>query len=196
MKFARQPDGLSIIWFNLPLDVIRWVIIEVDSDGAESGYDIIERFRNRLENTLDENEDRPLVARVLTQGETTVHSELLANVDRWSNEIRAAALDTSGYRVWVEKIKINTRLPASEKKLRTSDGAMGELVKLFDELADKPDLLRDLSYELIDLEKKIPKELKQGRDGIRFDDIDWLKSLLEQVRPMLIQGLIRKEGSE
>ena len=179
-----------------PLDVIRWVIIEVDSNGAESGYDIIERFCNRLENTLDENEGRPLVTRVLIQGETTAHSELLANVDRWSNEIRAAALDTSGNRVWIEKIKINTRLPASEKKLRTSDGAMGELVKLFDELADKPDLLRDLSNELIDLEKKIPKELKQGRDGIRFDDIDWLKSLLEQVRPMLIQGLMRKGSSE
>ena len=179
-----------------PLDVIRWVIIEVDSNGAESGYGIIERFCNRLEKTLDENEGRPLVARVLIQGETTAHSELLANVDRWSNEIRGAALDTSGHRVWIEKIKINTRLPASEKKLRTSDGAIGELVKLFEELADKPDLLRDLSDELIDLEKKIPKELKQGQDGIRFDDIDWLKSLLEQVRPMLIQGLMRKEGSE
>ena len=179
-----------------PLDVIRWVIIEVDSNGAENGYVIIERFCNRLEKTLDENEGRPLVARVLIQGETTAHSELLANVDRWSNEIRGAALDTSGHRVWIEKIKFHTRLPASEKNLRTSDGAIGELVKLFEELADKPDLLRDLSDELIDLEKKIPKELKQGRDGIRFDDIDWLKSLLEQVRPMLIQGLMRKEGSE
>lgn len=179
-----------------PLDVIRWVIIEVDSNGAESGYDVIERFCNRLENILDENEGRPLVARVLIQGETAAHSELLANVDRWGNEIRAAALDTSGHRVWIEKIKIHTRLPASDKNLQTSDGAIGELVKLFDELAAKPDLLRDLSDELIDLEKKIPKELKQGRDGIRFDDINWLKNLLEQVRPMLIQGLIRKGSSE
>ncbi len=73
---------------------------------------------------------------------------------------------------------------------------MGELVKLLDEFAEKPDLLRELSDELIDLEKKIPKELKQGPDRIRFDDTKWLKSLLAQVRPMLIQGLMKKEDAQ
>ncbi len=179
-----------------PLDVIRWVIVTVDSNGAESGYTVIDRFCSRLETILDENEGRPLAARVLIQGETPAHSELLANVDRWSNEIRAAALDTSGHKVWIEKIKFHTRLPVSEKDLQISDGAMGELVRLFDELTGKPELLRELSEELIDLEKKIPKELKQGPDGIRFDDMDWIKSLLAHVRPMLIQRLIRKEGFE
>ena len=179
-----------------PLDVIRWVIVTVDSNGAESGYMVIDRFCNRLETILDENEGRPLAARVLIQGETPAHSELLANVDRWGNEIRAAALDTSGHKVWIEKIKFHTRLPVSEKDLQISDGAMGELVRLFDELTGKPELLRELSEDLIDLEKKIPKELKQGPDGIRFDDMDWIKSLLAHVRPMLIQRLIRKEGFE
>jgi DNA repair exonuclease SbcCD nuclease subunit len=179
-----------------PLDVIRWVIVTVDSNGAESGYTVIDRFCSRLETLLDENEDRPLVVRVLIQGETPAHSELLANVDRWGNEIRAAALDTSGHKVWIEKIKFHTRLPVSEKDLQISDGAMGELVRLFDELTGKPELLRELSEELIDLEKKIPKELKEGPDGIRFDDMDWIKSLLAHVQPMLIQRLIRKESFE
>jgi DNA repair exonuclease SbcCD nuclease subunit len=159
--------GLPKIEFK-PLDVIRWVIVTVDSTGAESGYTVIDRFCSRLETILDENEGRPLAARVLIQGETPAHSELLATVDRWS----------------------------SEKDLQISDGAMGELVRLFDELTGKPELLRELSEELIDLEKKIPKELKQGPDGIRFDDMDWIKSLLAHVRPMLIQRLIRKEGFE
>ena len=148
-----------------PLDVIRWEIVTVDSTGAESGYMVMDRFCNRLETSLDENEDRPLVVRVLIQGETPAHGDLLANVDRWGNEIRAAALDTSGHRVWIEKIKFHTRPPSSEKDLRTGDGAIGELVTLLDEFAEKPELLRELSDELIDLEKKIPKELKQGPDG-------------------------------
>jgi len=178
------------------LDVIRWVMVTVDANGAETSYMVIDRFCNRLETLLDENEGRPLAARVLIQGETPAHRDLLANVDRWSNEIRAAALDTSGHKVWIEKIKFHTRLPVSEKNLQPNDGAIGELVKLFDEFADKPDLLRDLSDELIDLEKKIPKELKQGPDRIRFDDTKWLKSLLAHVRPMLIQRLMQKEDAQ
>jgi len=187
--------GRSEIEFK-PLDVIRWVIVTVDSDGAESGYTVMDRFRNCLETLLDENEDRPLVVRVVIQGETPAHSELLANVDRWGNEIRAAALDTSGHRVWIEKIKFHTRLPTSESHFQTGDGAMGELVTLFEEFSDNPDLLRELSDELMDLEKKMPKELKQGPDRIRFDDTKWLKSLLAQVRPMLIQRLMQKEDSQ
>ena len=179
-----------------PLDVIRWEIVTVDSNGAESGYTVMDRFCNRLDTLLEKNEDRPLVVRVVIQGETTAHSELLANVDRWGNEIRAAALDTSGHRVWIEKIKFHTRLPTSEKDLQTGDGAMGELVRLFDEYSDQPDLLRGLSDELMDLEKKMPKELKQDPDRIRFDDTQWLKSLLAQARPMLIQRLMQKEDSQ
>jgi DNA repair exonuclease SbcCD nuclease subunit len=177
------------------LDVIRWETVTVDSTDAESGYAVMDRFSHRLESLLDENEDRPLIVRVLLQGETPAHRDLLANVDRWSNEIRAAALDISGHRVWVEKIKFHTRLPSSQTDLRSGDGAMGELVTLLDEFAEKPELLRELSGELSDLEKKIPKELKQGPDRIRFDDSKWLKSLLAQVRPMLIQGLMKKEDA-
>ncbi|RLB83259.1 MAG: DNA repair exonuclease [Deltaproteobacteria bacterium] len=187
--------GCSEIEFK-PLDVIRWVMVTVDANGAETSYTVIDRFCNRIETLLDENDGRPLAARVLIQGETPVHRDLLANVDRWSNEIRAAALDTSGHKVWIEKIKFHTRMPVSEKNLQTNDGAIGELVKLFDEFADKPDLLRDLSDELMDLEKKIPKELKQGPDRIRFDDTKWLKSLLAHVRPMLIQRLMQKEDAQ
>jgi DNA repair protein SbcD/Mre11 len=179
-----------------PLDVVRWVMLTVDSNGAESGYAVMDRFCSCLETLLEENEGRPLAVRVLIQGETPAHRELLANVDRWGNEIRAAALDTSGNRVWIEKIKFHTRLPVSEKDLRTGEGAMGELVKLFDEFEDNPDLLAELSDEMVDLEKKIPKELNQGPDGIRFDDVDWMKSLLAQVRPMLIQRLMKKEDSQ
>jgi DNA repair exonuclease SbcCD nuclease subunit len=177
------------------LDVIRWETVTVDSTDAESGYAVMDRFSHRLESLLDENEDRPLIVRVLLQGETPAHRDLLANVDRWSNEIRAAALDISGHRVWVEKIKFHTRLPSSQTDLRSGDGAIGELVTLLDEFAEKPELLRELSGELSDLEKKIPKELKQGPDRIRFDDSKWLKSLLAQVWPMLIQGLMKKEDA-
>ncbi|MCD6224716.1 MAG: DNA repair exonuclease [Deltaproteobacteria bacterium] len=195
MLITVDESGRSKLEFK-PLDVIRWAILKVDSKGVESGYDLIDRFCKELEILLDHSAGRPLVARVLIEGETPAHSELLTDFDRWSNEIRAAALDIGGERVWIEKIKIRTKLPPSEQDIQAGDGAIGELVKLFDELASQPELLRGLSNELIDLDKKIPKELKkelqENPDGIGLDDIEWLGSLVEQVRPMLIRMLIRK----
>ena len=92
-----------------PLDVIRWVIADVDAGGAESAYDVVDRVGRQLEKLVDQNEGLPLVVRVVIQGETSGHAELLADVEHWGNEIRSAAIDSGG-RVWVEKIKFHTAL--------------------------------------------------------------------------------------
>jgi DNA repair exonuclease SbcCD nuclease subunit len=179
-----------------PLDVIRWSIAEVDPSGAVSAYDVVDRIRRRLEELMNENEGIPLVVRVGVKGETPAHSELLTNVDQWCNETRSAAMDAGGGRIWLEKIKFHTGLPASEKDLQQSDGAIGELLTLFDEMAADPEVLNLLSEEFIEIEKKIPQELKQGADNFKFNDPDWLGGMLKQVRPMLLQRLMRKGASK
>jgi len=179
-----------------PLDVIRWSIAEVDPSGAVSAYDVVDRIRRRLEELMNENEGIPLVVRVLVKGETPAHTELLTNVDQWRNETRSAAMDAGGGRIWLEKIKFHTSLPASEKDLQQSDGAIGELLTLFDEMAADPEALNLLSEEFIEIEKKIPQELKQGADNFNFNDPDWLGGMLKQVRPMLLQRLMRKGASK
>ena len=177
------------------LDVIRWVIADVDSSGAESAYDVVDRVGRQLEKLVDQNEGLPLVARVIIKGETPGHTELLTNVEHWCNEIRSAAIDSGG-RVWVEKIKFHTTLPAAEQDLQKSDGALGELVSLFDEMSSNADMVRALSDEFSDIEKKIPKELKGDSDSLKFDDLDWLSEILKQVRPLLLQRLMRKGASQ
>ncbi len=180
----------------IPLDVIRWVVVNVDSGGTESAYDVVDRFGEQLENVLTENAGLPLVARVCIEGETPAHAELLTNVEHWRNEIRSGAIDTGGGQVWVEKIKFHTSLPASQQNLQKSDGAIGELVSLFDEMSSSPDMVQALSDEFSDIEKKIPRELKGDSGSHRFDDFDWLSEILKQVRPMLLQRLMRKGVSE
>jgi hypothetical protein len=56
--------------------------------------------------------------------------------------------------------------------------------------------LRGLGSELSDLEKKLPREFKEGTDGWRPDEPDWLAGLLSEVRPMLVQRLLRKRAAE
>jgi exonuclease SbcD len=180
----------------IPLDVIRWIVADVDASGAESAYDVVDCFGKQLEKLMDENEGLPLVTRVIVKGETSGHTELLTDVEQWCNEIRSAAIDISGGQVWVEKIKFHTTLPASQQDIQKGDGALGELVSLFDDMSSNADVVQALSDEFSDIVKKIPKELKGDSGSYKFDDFEWLNEMVKQVRPMLIQRLMRKRDSE
>jgi DNA repair exonuclease SbcCD nuclease subunit len=177
-----------------PLDVVRWAVAEVTAGGAANGYELIDRARTRLEALLEENDGMPLAVRLRISGETPAHAEVLADVERWANEIRAAALDAGSGRLWVEKATFHTHPPDSAKSMPSTDGALGELLQIFDELVADADLRRALASELADLENKLPRELKTGADALRPDDPQWMADLLEQVRPMLIRRLLRKEA--
>ncbi|HSO59706.1 MAG TPA: DNA repair exonuclease [Desulfobacterales bacterium] len=177
-----------------PLDVVRWEVVGIDAVGAERGYDVVDRFRRELSALLARNPNVLSVARVVVDGETNVHDELLADPERWANEIRSVAVDEGGDRVWVEKVKLRTRPPAAT--VLKPDGAVGELLRLMDELTADPEALRGLGAELSDLEKKLPREFRQGTEGWRPDEPGWLAGLLSEVRPMLVQRLLRKKADE
>lgn len=180
-----------------PLDVIRWFISNVDASGAESGYEIIDQFKVKLEKLLDQNPGIPIITRVLISGDTIAHNELVSDIERWTNEIRSAALDISGETIWIEKVRFNTQVPITDEDLKITDGAIGELVTRFDELLSNPDSLIALAKkELSSLETKLPIEFKDGVDAIVFSDVKWLGNLIDQVKPMLLKRMIRKGESE
>ncbi|UCF93839.1 MAG: hypothetical protein JSW39_06675, partial [Desulfobacterales bacterium] len=129
-------------------------------------------------------------------GETRAHAELVGDVERWTNEIRSGAVDHCGGHVWIEKVKFRTHLPATHPMTKSAEGALGELMRLLDEFASGQGELPDLADELKDLAQKLPRELKEGAEGTMISDTQWLAGLLEQVRPMLIRRLLRRENSQ
>jgi len=189
-RHAREtgPKGCVLV------SVGRWEVAGIDAGKAERGYDVVDRFRETLSTLLARNPDVLSVARVVIDGETNVHDELLADPERWANEIRSVAVDEGGDRVWVEKVKFRTRPPTAT--VLKPDGAVGELLRLMDELVADPEALRGLVSELSDLEKKLPREFREGADGWRPDEPGWLAGLLSEVRPMLVQRLLRKKAAE
>jgi exonuclease SbcD len=189
---VRVEDGTRIDVEFKPTDVVRWVAADVAAAGSKSGYDIVDFFVRRLAELLDENDGLPMAVRVHIDGETPACDEVLADLERWSNEIRSSALEIGSGRVWVEKVNFTLTPPASAKRLKHAEGAIDELLKLFDELAAEPESRLRLATELSDLGKKLPRELKEGADAVSFDDPDWLRDMLDQVRPMLIRRLLKK----
>jgi len=176
-----------------PLEVVRWEAEVIDAVNAASGYDVVERFRAILSQHLQKNPDVITVLRVTVEGETAAHDEIMSDPERWTNEIRAAAVDEAGERAWVEKVRLRTQLPPAAGG-RKPEGAVGELLALVEELAGDPEALSSLSSELADLEKKLPREFKEAAEGWRPDDPGWVKGLLAEAKPMLIRRLLQGRG--
>ncbi len=66
---------------------------------------------------------------------------------------------------------------------------MGEILSLLDEIQADPDQLLELGRTLQEIVARLPRELKEGEERIDVGDPEWLKALLDQVRPMLLQRL-------
>jgi DNA repair exonuclease SbcCD nuclease subunit len=192
--FVTVDDHGSAALEFKPLDVIRWAVTEVDTTGTQSGYDVVDRFSARLEPLMDENEGLPLVTRVFLRGETDAHSEILTRFDHWCSEIRSAAIDIGGGRVWVEKVVFHTRPPSSEKDVHRKDDAVGDLLNMFDEITANPDMMNALLEELEGIAKKIPREMLENSESLKLREPGWIEGMLAQVRPMLLQRLLRKGG--
>jgi DNA repair exonuclease SbcCD nuclease subunit len=174
------------------LDAVRWTVCEVDIAAAASGMDVVDIARERLSKSLEDADGRPVAARVVLRGTGRAHADLHENPERFSQEIRVAAMEIGGEGVWVEKIRLDTRTPIDLEALCERDDAIGQLVRSLHAMRDDKDELAVLIDDLADLRHKLPPELRDAEDGLRLDDPAELAALLEDVEQMLIPRLLQK----
>ncbi|MBN1931734.1 MAG: DNA repair exonuclease [Desulfobacterales bacterium] len=178
------------------LDVIRWVHTQVDVSAAEIGYDVVDRASHQFEKLLEESQGLPIVVRVEIVGTSRAHAELAADPERWKNEIRSVAIDSSGGRIWVEKINLHTKRLIEGDMKKVEDGPVGELLKLLEEARSDSIRLKMLCEPLQDLLRKLPREIKNNADGMDLNEMQGLEDILDQVREMLLCRLMSKGNAE
>jgi DNA repair exonuclease SbcCD nuclease subunit len=178
-----------------PLDVLRWEVCQVDATAADSPDELLDRLRERLHEVLASAEDRPLAVRVETAGRCGAHRHLAAHPQQWINEVRATALEVGAGRIWIEKVRTATALPANLDDARAAGGPLGELVQWIDELKSDPLAVEQLlGGELAELRKKLPHELIEGPDALDLGQSEAMGELLDEVRQMLLDELTPREG--
>ena len=178
-----------------PLDVFRWQTCWVDATAAATKEDLLDRFRQRLVNLMAESDGRSLAVRVETSGPCGAHQDIAARPEQWVGDIRATALDVSGGRAWIEKVRTATTLPVNLDEALLSDGPVGELARLIDELRSDPEaVLRLVADDLGELRKKLPPELTEGPEAIDLGKPDTTGELLDQVRQMLVGQMVSRES--
>lgn len=147
------------------VDVLRWTALDVDATGS----DIIAlsmQIQAATQAALDAAAGRPLLARVTVTGETSLHGALLSDPDRLAAECRAAATAAGGD-LWIEKVRVRTRLP------RSSDATLlAPLHGAFMGGLDDPELVERLLSDLADLRRRLPAEarldLPEGPEALRL----------------------------
>jgi predicted phosphodiesterase len=177
---------------HVPLDVLRWAEVEVDVSSARTADDAIDAARQRLETAMDGAGQRLLCARVRFVGEGPCHAALAGDPLAWDSELRGAANDL-GDALFVEKVVFATRPVIDGAALRRRDDALGELARSLDALRGDPEALAALATELADLDKKLPREVKQGLDALRVDDPALLREVLDEVEALLLPRLLGME---
>jgi DNA repair exonuclease SbcCD nuclease subunit len=191
-------ESLEILRPGLrPLDVFRWQTCWVDAAGATTRDVLLDRIRQQLAAIIQGNDGLSLAVRVETSGACKAHREIAARPEQWINDVRSLALDVGGGRVWIEKVHTATTLPVNLDEAVLSDGPVGELARLIEELRGDPEAIeRLLAEDLGELRKKLPPELTEGPEAIDLGKSETTSGMLDQVRQMLVGQLVSREAAK
>jgi exonuclease SbcD len=183
-------DDYSVETEFCPLDVLRWEECKIDLSKVEHHDDALAAVSTELQNIYTKSEGRQLVVRVIAEGATKLHGDLLADRHRWMQEVRGQAIDVGGDDIWVEKVKLRTQPASLQHDLNMSpDSPIGQLQSLVQELRDQTIDLQELNVDFKDLLNKLPDELRGSND---FEDPAWQRSILDEAEQRLIRTLREK----
>lgn len=182
-------DGSPPETIFYPVDVIRWESIHLDLTVAASPEQALDVLKDRLEALVAENDPVPLIVRVTFTGKTVIHAHIAGDPEYWRQAVRSTALSAFGERVWIEKIKVETR-PVQQPDQKSADpGPLRELEALTDAIKNDPQALKDLAEELSPLFRKLPAEYRQDTEAMQPDDADQMRRIIDQAHDLLVRRL-------
>lgn len=193
-------DGRVQALDALPLDVVRWVRVEVDATGLATAGAVEDRAHAAMEVACrDETGGRPLAARVTVHGATRAHIELLAREDAFRANLRALAAGMGADRLWVEKILIATTPEGAPLASGVASGGVDpvdELRQTLDRASDDAAFLEELRATLGEMWAKLPSDARSDLESgalayLRDGRVD---AILRDVAPYLVSRLAARSA--
>ena len=176
------------------VDVLRWAVVTVDVSNAPSAEATLVLVRDALEREREDAGGRLLAARLVLEGASPAHAALTREPERWMHEYRTQASALGGSGVWLEKITVATRRPVDLAKELERDDALGDLLRLIQELETSPLPLEDLTAEFAELKTKLPVEIVSGDDALDPTDPQFLRAALPDVKELLLSRLLDRSA--
>ena len=127
-----------------PLDVVRWIQIDVDLTGAEDEDAAFARVRPVVGEALQAADGRLLAARVVLQGACSAHAALARSLGDTREMLRGEVLAAGGAdAMWLEHVVLATRPALDITALRARADMVGLLMREID-AASAADLVAPL----------------------------------------------------
>jgi exonuclease SbcD len=171
------------------LDLVRYAPCLLDLSEAVSFDDALDRLRPQLMAAVAGADGRALGLRLQLIGATALHGPLLAD-DGFLVQARLLAQDLGPDELWIEKLVVTTSPPSAAGDASHRDGPLAELVAALAQTRRDPAALGELAAQLAELRPKLPAELREGDDGVRLDDPQYLADQLDAVEQLLLTRLL------
>jgi len=127
---------------HVPLDVVRWHHLQIDAVGLHDTNTLAAKFQQACRAAIAANDDRLHAMRVTVIGESALAVLEAAEPGSVAAAIQAATQDMEGLALWIESVKLALRSPLDRQAAAQRPDAVGEVVRLVDELlADDAALL-------------------------------------------------------
>lgn len=175
------------------LDVLRWEHLEIDVSAHGTLDEVVRETRQTLATLLDTDGDVPRAARITIVGKTKAHGELFGLEAQLRHEVLAQIAAIGNERLWLEKVRVQTKPLVDAEKLHERMDAIADLQAILEEASTDADFRAELQASLTPFAAKVPLELNPLVpliEQIRKRD---LKELIDEVGPGLLAHLAQVE---
>lgn len=175
------------------LDVVRWMVVDLDASECRTAKDVLDRLQKALRSRIGEADGRVCAVRLRVGGRCAAHDSLLSRRESWIADARSLATDVGSGAVWLEKVCLDTAPEASGADLANQSGPLAELVRDIESLAGDRARLGRLLETFDELNAKLPVELKEGDDPFLVDE-SRLREFVRGTASVLLSRLVDSDG--
>jgi len=184
-----EGQGREIEYHNI--DVLRWAVCRVDLNECETQEECLDRVRQSLEEELARAEGRPIAARLILEGTTSLHGDLHERLLHWTEEFKGIA--ASLIEAWIEKTVLRTRKKASPEDVSVEGSSISALIRAVEDLGLESEGLTDILPEFEQPRSKLPPDLLTDEDPFHLQEED-TETLREDIKELLMGKMLRQGG--
>lgn len=137
--------------------------------------------------------DRVTAVRLRVTGMTNAHVQLSRDLEQVRNEAISIANECGNGLLWIERVEVATQAVVDPDQLLTRDDPVGEVAKMIAALRQDPGSLISCA-SIVELQKKLPTELREGTNDLAFD-IETMTVALDEAEGLLLSRLTSLEGA-
>jgi DNA repair exonuclease SbcCD nuclease subunit len=177
------------------VDVVRWHLCAVDATELPDADGVMAEAEANIERQIAISAGRPLAVRIEITGATPTHREFARHATHWDRRLREQILNRFDDRIWIEKIKFQTRTNSTAMDWDRRSDPLGILLEAIVDAEATRAIFEEVRGDYEQLRKQLPTDPRLLEPAISLDDDWWADrklqtELLSEVKDMLLSRLL------